>query len=149
MSDLSIAYIFQQQQLLVDDDFQLPQVEKLKNDLVLSTDHQVIARDLLHNEIIPVGYQLVPIRQLLQYWNHQQFEEASRAVQLLEWRRNHQFCGRCGVKTQQSIDQFAMMCPSCGYNQYPRVNPCVITIITRNDDEILLDTSSEFPVLLA
>ncbi|MCH7312022.1 NAD(+) diphosphatase [Acinetobacter sp. ANC 4805] len=138
MSDLSIAYIFQQQQLLVDDDFQLLQVEKLKNDLVLSTDQQVIARDLLHNEIIPIGYQLVPIRQLLQYWNHQQFEEASRAVQLLEWRRNHQFCGRCGVKTQQSIDQFAMMCPSCGYNQYPRVNPCVITIITRNDDEILL-----------
>ena len=78
----------------------MPQVEKLKNDLVLSTDQQVIARDLLHNEIIPAGYQLVPIRQLLQYWNHQQFEEASRAVQLLEWRRNHQFCGRCGVKTQ-------------------------------------------------
>ncbi|WP_272953158.1 NADH pyrophosphatase zinc ribbon domain-containing protein, partial [Acinetobacter junii] len=42
---------------------------------------------------------------------------------------------RCGDKTQQSTDQFAMMCPSCGYNQYPRVNPCVITIITRGDDD--------------
>ncbi len=31
-----------------------------------------------------------------------------------------------------------MVCPSCGYNQYPRVNPCVITIITRGTDEILL-----------
>lgn len=31
-----------------------------------------------------------------------------------------------------------MVCPSCGYNQYPRVNPCVITIITRGADEILL-----------
>lgn len=138
MSNLSIAYIFQQQQLLVDERFQLPRVEKLHSDLVLSEDEQVVARDLLPNENIPVGYQLVPIRQLLQYWNHQQFEQASRAVQLLEWRRNHQFCGRCGDKTQQSIDQFAMMCPSCGYNQYPRVNPCVITIITRGDDEILL-----------
>lgn len=137
MSNLSIAYIFQQQQLLVDDNFQLPQVEKLKNDLVLSDDQQVIARDLLDNQIIPVGYQLMPIRQLLQYWSYQQFEEASRAVQLLEWRRNHQFCGHCGEKTQQSTDQFAMMCPRCGYNQYPRINPCIITIITR-DDEILL-----------
>ena len=107
MSNLSIAYIFQQQQLLVDEQFQLPRVEKLHSDLVLSDDEQVVARDLLPNESIPVGYQLVPIRQLLQYWNHQQFEQASRAVQLLEWRRNHQFCGRCGTKTTQSIEQFA------------------------------------------
>lgn len=31
-----------------------------------------------------------------------------------------------------------MVCSSCGYTQYPKVNPCVITIITRGDDEILL-----------
>jgi len=43
MSNLSIAYIFQQQQLLVDQDFQLPQVERLHNDLALSSDHKVIA----------------------------------------------------------------------------------------------------------
>lgn len=64
MSNLSIAYIFQQQQLLVDEQFQLPRVEKLHSDLVLSEDEQVVARDLLPNENIPVGYQLVPIRQL-------------------------------------------------------------------------------------
>lgn len=138
MSKLSIAYIFQNQQLLVDHDFQLPQVGKLKDDLILSADFEVIARDLKQNESIPSGYQLVPIRQLLQVWNKQQFEQASRAVQLLEWRRNHQFCGRCGEKTKQILDQFSMKCPSCGYSQYPRVNPCVITIITRGDDEILL-----------
>ena len=138
MSNLSIAYIFQQQQLLVDQDFQLPQVERLHNDLALSSDYKVIARDLSENETIPEGFDFVPIRQLVQFWNKTQFEQASRAVQLLEWRRNHQFCGRCGTKTTQSIEQFAMVCSSCGYTQYPKVNPCVITIITRGDDEILL-----------
>ena len=32
MSELSVAYIFQHQQLLVDDQFQLPKVEKLASD---------------------------------------------------------------------------------------------------------------------
>ena len=86
----SKAYIFRQQQLLVDDDFQLPQVEKLQHDLNLSEDGEIIARDLQDDKAVPEGYQLVPIRQLVQVWSRQQFEQASRAVQLLEWRRNHQ-----------------------------------------------------------
>lgn len=138
MIDLSIAYIFRQQQLLVDQDFELPRVEKFQNDLSLYLDSEVIARDLDENEPIPQGYQLVPIRQLLQFWNKQQFEQASRAIQLLEWRRNHQFCSHCGHQTIQHATQYAMVCFACGYNQYPRVNPCVITIITRGTDEILL-----------
>jgi NTP pyrophosphohydrolases containing a Zn-finger, probably nucleic-acid-binding len=80
---LSLAYIFQQQQLLVDQHFQLPQVEALASDLLLNPGDQVVARDLLPDEPIPEGLQLVPIRQLLQFWNVQQFEQASRAVQLL------------------------------------------------------------------
>ncbi|WP_180022957.1 NAD(+) diphosphatase [Acinetobacter sp. YH16044] len=138
MSMHSNAYIFRQQQLLVDEHFQLPQVEKLQHDLNLSENGEIIARDLKEDELVPEGYQLVPIRQLVQVWSRPQFEQASRAVQLLEWRRNHRFCSKCGHATQQHATQYAMVCPSCSYNQYPRVNPCVITIITRGIDEILL-----------
>jgi NAD+ diphosphatase len=138
MSNLSLAYIFHQQQLLVDDNFQLPRVEKLASDLSFSTGDQVIARDLLSTDTIPFGFQLVPIRQLLQFWDTQQFEQASRAIQLLEWRRNHKFCSHCGESTIEHKTEFAMICPSCGYHQYPRVQPCIITVITRGEDEILL-----------
>ena len=31
-----------------------------------------------------------------------------------------------------------MVCPACRYHQYPRVQPCVITIITKGQDEVLL-----------
>ena len=62
---MSIAYIFHQQQLLVDQNFQLPEVERLSSDLDLNTGKDVIARDLLPDEAIPAGLQLVPIRQLL------------------------------------------------------------------------------------
>lgn len=138
MTELSLAYIFHQQQLLVDENFQLPKVEKLTSDLSFSTGDQVIARDLQNSETIPHGLQLVPIRQLLQFWDTQQFEQASRAIQLLEWRRNHKFCSHCGEKTEAHATEFAMICPSCRYHQYPRVQPCVITVITRGNDEILL-----------
>lgn len=138
MSRSSLAYIFYQQQLLVDQNFQLPKVEQLASDLVINTGDQVIARDLLQDTDLPDGFQLVPIRQLLQYWNTQQFEQASRAIQLLEWRRNHKFCSHCGTATQAHPSEYAMICPACGYHQYPRVQPCVITVITRGKDEILL-----------
>lgn len=138
MSELSLAYIFKQQQLLVDENFQLPKVEKLSSDILLNSGDQVIARDLHIEEAIPEGLQLVPIRQLITQWTRVQFEQASRAVQLLEWRRNHKFCSHCGTETEAHSRDYAMICPACNYHQYPRVQPCVITVITRGDDEILL-----------
>ncbi|MGS5761863.1 NAD(+) diphosphatase, partial [Acinetobacter baumannii] len=50
MSELSLAYIFHHQQLLVDQNLQLPKVEKLASDLLFTHDEQVIARDLLSEE---------------------------------------------------------------------------------------------------
>ncbi|MDQ9949728.1 MULTISPECIES: NAD(+) diphosphatase [Acinetobacter] len=141
MSELSLAYIFHHQQLLVDQNLQLPKVEKLASDLLFTHDEQVIARDLLAEESIPEGLQLVPIRQLITSWSKEQFLQASRAVQLLEWRRNHKFCSHCGHPTEVHPTEYAMVCPSCRYHQYPRVNPCIITVITRGDDEILLAKS--------
>ena len=60
MSNLSIAYIFQQQQLLVDQDFQLPQVERLHNDLALSSDSLYTT-----NFIGPLSYQAFSFLKLL------------------------------------------------------------------------------------
>lgn len=137
MSELSLAYIFHEQKLLVDEQFQLPQVERLEDDLLFTEGDHVIARDLLDSETIPEGFQLVPIRQLVTIWDRTQFEQASRAVQLLEWRRNHKFCSHCGHATEIHPTQYAMVCPACKYSQYPRIQPCVITIITKGDKILL------------
>ena len=142
MTQLSLAYIFQHQKLLVDENLQLPEVEKLASDLPLNYNDHVIARDLLEHESVPDGYQLIPIRELIQLWSTTEFLQASRAVQLLEWRRNHKFCSHCGHATEIHSKEYAMVCPACGYHQYPRVQPCVITIITKGDDELLLAKSA-------
>ena len=138
MSHLSLAYIFHNHQLLVDANYQLPKVETLASDIKFEAGDQVIARDLMDHEPIPADLQLVPIRQLITLWTVEEFQKASRAVQLLEWRRNHKFCSHCGHETQIHPVEYAMVCPACGYHQYPRVQPCVITIITKGQDQVLL-----------
>ena len=59
---------------------------------------------------------------------------AGRAVQLVEWGRTHQFCGRCGTPTEPAPGERAMRCPSCGLSAFPRLAPAMITLVTRGDD---------------
>lgn len=78
--------------------------------------------------------------------SEQEWTVAGRAVQLLEWRRTHRFCGRCGVATVEVPGERAMRCPDCGLMAFPRLAPAVITLITRDDGRALLARNANFPV---
>ena len=67
----------------------------------------------------------------------------SRANQLLYWRRSHRFCGHCGAPTRPGETERALDCPSCGQQFFPRINPCVIMLVTRGD-EVLLARSARY-----
>jgi len=54
---------------------------------------------------------------------------AGRAVQLVEWQRNHQFCGRCGAATVDAPGERARVCPECKLLAYPRLAPAVIMLL--------------------
>lgn len=66
------------------------------------------------------------------------------ALQVGAWLENHRFCGRCGAKTRNTVSEFAMHCDQCGQRQYPRISPCIITLVTYGD-EMLLGRSPRFP----
>lgn len=147
MNQTARAYLFNKQQLLVDADGQLPYMQQLDSDLILQDgDQTILARDWPLEHKLPTGLQWQPIRQLIPTWGMQQFLQASRALQLLEWQRNHHYCSRCGHKTEPHPSQHATVCPACRYSQYPRIQSCVITIITRGD-EILLARSLRNPTM--
>lgn len=65
------------------------------------------------------------------------FAAYGRAIQLLGWRRDHQFCGRCGTPTMPGDGGRALVCRSCGHSCYPRLSPCVIVAVTRGDELLL------------
>ena len=65
------------------------------------------------------------------------FDVVGRAYQLLNWERDHRYCGRCGRETVLADKGQSRACEPCGLSVYPRLSPCVIVLISR-DDEILL-----------
>jgi len=70
---------------------------------------------------------------------------AGRAVQLVQWRQTHRFCGRCGAETALVPGERAMRCPECALMAFPRLAPAVITLITRDDGAALLARNAAWP----
>ena len=68
---------------------------------------------------------------------------AGQALQLLEWDRSHQFCGRCGTPTERRSTERARRCPACEWTVYPRLSPVIMVRVVRND-RILLARAPRF-----
>lgn len=87
--------------------------------------------------------QLMPVRSLFGLGGAEAFALAGRATQLMDWRKNHRYCGRCSTPTVIKSGEFAMSCPACGLLAYPRISPAVMVLIERGD-ELLLARSAHF-----
>jgi NAD+ diphosphatase len=96
---------------------------------------------------LPVGVALLNLRRLYGRLDESHLWLAGRAVQLLDWDRTHQFCGRCGAPTQMAATERVKRCPSCDHTSYPRLSPAVIVQVTRqgeNGREILLAKNKRY-----
>jgi NAD+ diphosphatase len=92
----------------------------------------------------PEGMRFEQLRGLWGSLPEELFWIAGRAFQIMDWDRNHQYCGRCGSPTEDKREERAKICPRCGHIAYPRISPAVIVAITRGD-EILLARAHRFP----
>lgn len=72
------------------------------------------------------------------------FALISTALQVSGWLENHRFCGRCGAKATRLAHEFAMHCDACGHRNYPRISPCIITLVTAGE-AMLLARSPRYP----
>lgn len=103
--------------------------------------------DLAADELsLVVGHHaFVPYRQLINQLPTAISDLLSQAMQLLRWQADTQFCSRCGATVHLADSgERAMVCPHCRLRQYPRVQPCVITAITRDNPH-----TGETQILLA
>ncbi len=92
----------------------------------------------------PMHYQKGNLYHILGRVDEQLFALAGRASQLLDWERDHQFCGRCGSRMRVDTQERAMRCDPCRTVNYPRIAPCVIVLVTRGE-ELLLARNANFP----
>ena len=78
---------------------------------------------------------------------------ASRALQVVTWRRTHRFCGACTAELADVPGEHARRCPTCDLYVPMQLSPAVLVAITRpgtgdQPDELLLVRHSYGPTEL-
>ena len=84
----------------------------------------------------PADADFVPLREILLNTQEGEFRLPGLGNQLVNWYLSHRYCGSCGNLTEPHPVERALVCPSCEQSWYPRINPCVIVLVT--DGERLL-----------
>ena len=92
----------------------------------------------------PAGTSWAGLRALFSVLPDAHFALAGRALQLLDWDRSNQFCGRCGARTDAKPEERARICPACRLPAYPRIAPAVMALV-RRERQLLLGRSPHFP----
>ncbi|MBR9911941.1 MAG: NAD(+) diphosphatase [Gammaproteobacteria bacterium] len=83
------------------------------------------------------GHHWIDLRRLMALLDEAHYQMAARALQVIQWKLDHRFCGRCGAKTVSHRREMASHCDACDLFFYPRLSPCVIVLITRGDHCLL------------
>jgi NAD+ diphosphatase len=91
----------------------------------------------------PDGTTLMSLRKLFTLVDEPLFILSGRAKQIMDWDRDHQFCGRCASPTDTRYEDRAKICPNCKLTAFPRLAPAVIVAVSRGE-EILLARSNRF-----
>ena len=66
---------------------------------------------------------------------------------IVSWRRRHRFCGTCGAKTLSAKSGHVLVCsdPSCRHEQFPRIDPAIIVLVS-DGERALLGRQASWPV---
>ena len=110
--------------------------------LIEKTEPGVVALDLETSLPLPSEAEKISLRSLL-FNSEEALLTAGKANQILDWYRAHQYCGYCGGPTEHGRGELLVVCPSCKHQFFPRINPCVIVLITKGR-EILLARSARY-----
>jgi NAD+ diphosphatase len=102
---------------------------------------------------MPHNWKAVPVRQVLSMsgvnmkggaLHNGAYRKMLRAFHVAGWRQDSRFCGRCGAENADVPGGVERRCQACGKEEFPRICPAVIVIITNDEDKILLARNKKF-----
>ena len=141
---MKTVVIFEREIILRNDEKELTKsdLENIKSDNPIAeffeektTDMQVLV--LLSKDKLPSEYRSMTLRDYFATHTEEENFVAFRARALATWHKQTVFCSSCGTKLKPHSQLTAMTCPSCNLNIFPRISPCIIVLIYK-DDKILL-----------
>jgi len=93
-------------------------------------------------DTLPSGFCTHSLRSLLPVFTEEEFLVCARASQILQWDKNHRFCGQCGTPTVQRATERSKECPRCGLIAFPRISPAIIVAVVRDNTLLLAHNAS-------
>lgn len=105
--------------------------------LGLLDERHCYAAEIDEQHPLPEGWAKLGLRDLFSMVDGTTAALSGRALQLLDWERNHQFCSRCGTPMHARSDERARACPACRFTSYPPVSPAVMVLVTRGRELLL------------
>jgi NAD+ diphosphatase len=91
------------------------------------------------------GMAYVGLRQVFAMAGEELFKLAGMAIQIVNWDKNHKYCGQCGKPTGRLENERAKVCNKCGQLYFPRLSPAIIVAVIK-DGKILLARNKNFKV---
>jgi NAD+ diphosphatase len=102
------------------------------------------ALEVVKGTEIPVSCTLEPFHGVDATLDERLSTLAGLAHQMLHWERQSRFCSFCATALLPIPGTWGKRCPGCSNEHYPHIHPCIIVLVRRGD-EFLLVRNAQWP----
>ncbi|MDD2308747.1 MAG: NAD(+) diphosphatase [Desulfuromonadaceae bacterium] len=103
------------------------------------------AVSIVAGAILPAGYEALPFQGQDTRLDNTLATIAGRAAQILHWERRSRFCSHCGGELTRITASWGKRCPSCSDVHFPHIHPCIIVLVRRGDELLLIRNAAWNP----
>ncbi|MBN1828533.1 MAG: NAD(+) diphosphatase [Deltaproteobacteria bacterium] len=107
-------------------------------------DRPLLALSLANNVEIAAPYQTMPFNGPDATLDERLSTLAGIANQIIKWEQRSRYCGCCGAIMDRIPLTWGKCCPACRSEQFPHIHPCIIVLVKRGD-EFLLVRNAQWP----
>lgn len=82
---------------------------------------------------LPEHHVFAELRGVMTKLSSRDAEFIATAKAVMNWHGTHQFCAKCGAKSEMAMAGWQRDCPACKASHFPRTDPVVIMLITHGN----------------
>ena len=144
-----VIYDADQKTFLLDESFLVYENTSSKIGIAINDNSNIYAVDVTETKfpLKDQGYNSLveyDLRHMMSMLNENDLNLVGRANQLLHWLKSNKHCGYCGALKEFNLSEEAMFCKCNNLMIYPKISPCVLALI-KKDNQILLARNALFP----
>lgn len=121
----------------------LPQTESLRIGLWEGKPLRAVRIDPVAE--LPAEYEALPFQGTDTRLDNTLATIAGLASQIIHWERRSRFCSHCGSELSRIPAAWGKRCPACGDEHYPHIHPCIIVLVRRGAELLLIRNAAWSP----